>query len=394
MSLLGCALVHNWCGFLIFRLLGGVFGSAPLTIVGGLLADVYKDPRTRGRAMAYFQASVIFAPLVAPTLSGFVSVTSWRWTFWAALIIAGVSWIPVMFLPETYGPVILSRRAAQIRKAAATEGRSVPDIYAPIDIENRNWHYILTVILARPIRMLTTEMIVLAVCLYLSIAFAIFYMAFQSYPMIFRGIYGMSLGVSGLMFLPVGAGTFIALGVVLYYDNYLTKARRAGKQWTNKEESRRLPLACLGGPLYVIALLWLGWSSRSDVHWVVPFLAGVPFGMGTLFIFIGLLNYLGDAYSVYSASAMAAAACCRSTFGAVLPLAATPMYKAWGIGWASSFLALLSFMMCGIPFIFIYYGDAIRERSAFCRMVQQELSAKGEDDDKHEKSASSSVTQV
>ncbi|KAI9147791.1 Major facilitator superfamily multidrug transporter mdrA [Paramyrothecium foliicola] len=383
MSLIGCALVNDWAGMLAFRLLGGVFGGAPLSIIGGLLADIYRDPGPRGRAMSFFMASIILAPLLSPILSGYISEISWRWTFWVALMIAGISWIPLMFLPETYGPVILSRRAARMRKVALAEGHANTDIFAPIDVENRDWRHLVTVILARPLRMFATEMIVLAVCLYLSLAFAIFYMSFQLYPIIFRGVYGMGLGVSGLMFLPIGAGTIMALVMALHYDRYLEKSKRAGKAWTQREESRRLPLACLAGPLYVIALLWLGWSSRSNVPWVVPFLAGIPLGMGTLFVFIGLLNYLGDAYSIYAASAMAAASCCRSIFGAVLPLAAAPMYKAWGIGWASSFLALLSFIMSAVPFAFIYYGDTIRERSAFCKLVQQQLREKTSPDEKN-----------
>lgn len=48
----GCALAPNWEALLIFRLLVGIFASAPLSVVGGLYADVFKDPVQRGRAIA------------------------------------------------------------------------------------------------------------------------------------------------------------------------------------------------------------------------------------------------------------------------------------------------------------------------------------------------------
>lgn len=80
----------------------------------------------------------------------------------------------------------------------------------------------------------------------------------------------------------------------------------------------------------VVALFWLGWTARASIHWIVPMLAGLPFGIGFLFIFMALLNYLADAYGIYTASAMAAASCTRSIFGAILPLAAKPMYTTLG----------------------------------------------------------------
>ena len=72
-------------------------------------------------------------------------------------------------------------------------------------------------------------------------------------------------------------------------------------------------------------------GKRKRIHWIVPTLAGVLFGIGYLLIFMALLNYLVDAYEVFAASAMAAASLSRSSFGAVLPFAAKPMYRALGV---------------------------------------------------------------
>lgn len=53
---MACALSPNWAALLIFRLLTGVNASSPISIVGGVYADIYSDPVTRGRAMAMFMA--------------------------------------------------------------------------------------------------------------------------------------------------------------------------------------------------------------------------------------------------------------------------------------------------------------------------------------------------
>lgn len=49
-----CALAPSWPALLVFRLICGVFASSPIAIVAGILADIYDDPRTRGRAFSVF----------------------------------------------------------------------------------------------------------------------------------------------------------------------------------------------------------------------------------------------------------------------------------------------------------------------------------------------------
>ena len=305
-------------------------------------------------------------PVLAPSISGFVSVVSWRWTFWVGLIVAGASLVFLAFLPETYGPIILKKRAKRIRKESHNA-----NVFAAIELEKKGARQMLTVTLMRPLNMIIHEAIVLFTCLYLSMAYAIFYLFFEAYPIIFEGIYHMNSGVAGLAFLPIILGAVFSLGIFIWYDHILQRAKKANASWASIEEYRRLPLACLGGPLYVISLFWLGWTASPHVHWIVPMLAGVPFGMGFLLIFMALLNYITDAYEVYAASGMAATSFCRSIFGAVLPLGAAAMYKALGVPWASSLLGFLSLAMCIIPFAFLKYGDRIRDNSKFCQDLKR-----------------------
>ncbi|KAL6720483.1 hypothetical protein ACLMJK_002407 [Lecanora helva] len=373
-----CAVAHTWPAFLVFRLLCGFTASSAIAVVGGLYADIFADPVIRGRAMAVFMAATTAGPQLAPVISGFVSVVTWRWTFWVGLMVAGISLIFLAFLPETYGPTILKKRAKRMRKESGN-----PNIVAPIELEKKGVKQMLTVTLVRPLYMFATEAIVLFSCLYLSLAYAIFYLFYQAYPLIFQGVYHFNTGETGLAFLPIIVGAFGALGIFVFYDGVLQRAKRANKRWSSIEEYRRLPLACLGGPLYVVSLFWLGWSANKDVHWIVPILAGLPFGIAFLLVFMALLNYIVDAYEIYAASGFAAASFCRSIFGAVLPLAARRMYTTLGIAWASSMLGFLSLAMCAIPFAFLRYGDRLRANSSFCnelRARKAELAQKRDDE--------------
>ena len=100
-------------------------------------------------------------------------------------------------------------------------------------------------------------------------------------------------------------------------------------------------------------------------------LAGIPFGVGFMLIFMALLCYVTDSYEIFAASGMSATSCCRSIFGAVLPIAARPMYSRMGIPWATSLLGFLSLGMSVIPFAFIKYGDRIRANSKFCQELKE-----------------------
>lgn len=72
--------------------------------------------------------------------------------------------------------------------------------------------------------------------------------------------------------------------------------------------------------------------------------AGIPFGFGMVLVFLGVMNYLIDAYTIFAASVLAANAVLRSLFGFAFPLFTTQMYQNLGLHWAGSvpgFLALI-----------------------------------------------------
>lgn len=76
-------------------------------------------------------------------------------------------------------------------------------------------------------------------------------------------------------------------------------------------------------------------------------------------------NYLVDAYTLHSASAMAANTVLRSVIGAVLPLAGGPMYDALGLGWGNSLLAFIALALSPVPLLFYKYGERIRTSKRF-----------------------------
>ncbi|KAG6833184.1 hypothetical protein H0H87_010246 [Tephrocybe sp. NHM501043] len=77
-------------------------------------------------------------------------------------------------------------------------------------------------------------------------------------------------------------------------------------------------------------------TASPSIHWIVPILAGVPFGAGVAQILQSLTTYLMDTYPLYFASSIAATIVLRSCCGAAFPLFSPAMFAALGDEWAMS----------------------------------------------------------
>lgn len=86
-----CALAPNIGTLLVCRFLCGFFASAPLTLAGGTISDVW-DNNERGLAIALFAAAPYGGPVLGPIVGGFVGENiGWRWMLWVNMIFAGVT---------------------------------------------------------------------------------------------------------------------------------------------------------------------------------------------------------------------------------------------------------------------------------------------------------------
>lgn len=64
--------------------------------------------------------------------------------------------------------------------------------------------------IARPLRILFTEPIVLLITIYMSFLYGLLYLSLTAYGIVFNQIYGFSLGVSGLPYF----GLIVGVGIV------------------------------------------------------------------------------------------------------------------------------------------------------------------------------------
>jgi MFS transporter, DHA2 family, multidrug resistance protein len=76
-----CGLAPNLQALLLFRILQGLAGGGMVPVSQSILADSF-PPEKRGQGFALFGIAVVVAPVVGPTLGGWISDTfSWQWCF-------------------------------------------------------------------------------------------------------------------------------------------------------------------------------------------------------------------------------------------------------------------------------------------------------------------------
>lgn len=198
-------------------------------------------------------------------------------------------------------------------------------------------HFIFVVTILRPLRMILTESIVAFFSIYTAFNFSVLFAFFAAFPVVFSSpypeiqVYHFNTGESGLVFLAIGLGVVISTLTFILIDLYTyrqkTLKKRASGDFTQLPPEARLQPAMLGSVLLPISLFWFGWTARSDVHWIVPVIATVPFGIGNSLVFCSCMLYLIDTYGpLAGASAAAGNGLLRYTAGAVFPLFTVQMY--------------------------------------------------------------------
>ncbi|KAI9372092.1 major facilitator superfamily domain-containing protein [Aspergillus egyptiacus] len=356
---LGCGFAQTKGQLFGFRFLSGIACSTPLAVGGGVLSDCWHAEQ-RGQAVGIYSLAPMLGPVIGPVAGGFISENAtWRWIFWSTSI-AGVfiQVFGLLFLPETYAPTLLKRRAKSLLK----DGGGSP---YRAEFDSGSFFSTLKPALVRPFRMLATQPIVQVIALYMAYLFGLFYLIVSTFQDVWRNVYGESEGIGGLNYISFGIGYVVGAQVNARSSDKIYRHMKLKRNNEGVPEFR-LPAMLVGSAFIPVGLFWYGWSVQAQLHWVMPNVGIVLFSFGAIMCLQCMQTYVIDSYTRFAASGLAAAMVLRSLAGFGFPLFAPYLYEALHYGWGNSLLGLLSIVI-GVPapFVFWFFGAKLRRMSQY-----------------------------
>lgn len=371
---LGAGFSKSVASLTICRFFAGMFGAPLINNAPATMLD-FTPGLYRGVTLGVYYTIPSFGASLGPLMGGsIVQRGGWRWTQWAAIILASAFYVPMLFTRETYKKIILRRRAIRLGLYDSASQRTSP---------GRAFRYFATTLIQRPLHMLFTEPIVTLVSLYCGFLYGLLYTFVVAVPWIFRHYYGFNKDQESLSFLGLIVGTLLAsipLSIVdfRYYQPRLLRWQQQPQQHEQTSPSdtsseppplpseNRLIGALFGSILLPASLFAVAWTAHARVHWIVPIFFQGCVMLASLLIYASASLFMLDAYGpLYGASASSAVMMTRYVLSAAFPLFALQLYKELGVGWATSLLAFVAVVMMPIPWCFWIYGEKLRKRSRY-----------------------------
>lgn len=270
------AVAQNVETVLVSRFFQGIFGCSPLIAVVSSLTDLWTS-LDRGIAFSVFSAAMFIgtssgALIGAPiTDSG---VLGWKWNSWIVLVLCfpfGMAcW---MVYRESSAAVLLRRRARILRRSTNNWA-----LHSPTEEADPSLHEIFLKHLWKPILMLASDAMLLAMTAYMSFVYGIMYLILETYPLSFVDRRYWPLRLSGLPFIAVIVGVCIGCAIDLTFTKlrFQEMVRKYGRLCP---EERLLPML-VGGIALPIGLFLSAWTSSRTISPVPEVIAGVPLGIG------------------------------------------------------------------------------------------------------------------
>ncbi|CCT69329.1 related to multidrug efflux pump [Fusarium fujikuroi IMI 58289] len=352
--LLGSAMTLTFGGQVVCRYFVGLCASATLTINGASVNDQFRPVK---RALVF--PIVAWANVAA---SGWIVSNprlGWRWTEWTTLMISGAAFVvALLFLPETYFPLILSWKAKELRRVTGD-----PRYTSQHEQKHSFWKQMRET-LPLPATFFRSEPVIIVLGLYLVLLYILLFSFLSGFDYIFKETYKLEPGYQGSCFAAIAAGAtaFVLCGPGLYEwaRQHTERVRGASIQ----PEFRLWP-AIVTAPFLPIALFWLGWTNYSTVSIWSGLGACFLFGIVLTAIYVSSYEYITDSYGEHSAIALGSITMSRYLIAGGMVMAARLMYEGIGVHWTMTVLGCVAMLLTPAPILFWKYGPQLRRRSPY-----------------------------
>lgn len=322
------------CGFanskgllITARVLAGFGAGAVYALQGGVLGDVWSAEQ-RGKSLGIYLLIPLLGAAVGPIIGGFMAErTTWRWMFWSTSAFqAAMIVLSFTAFHETYGPLILGRRAAKLRKD--TGDQRYYTAAERLD-GSRLVRNVLLRALTRPLRLLATHPAIQCTALVSGFEYGVLYIVLSTFADMWIKHDHTSIETSGLHYIAIAGGELAGSQLGGWLMDKVYKRLTCRGNGEAKPEFH-IPLMLPGAVIGALGLFLYGWAAQFGLFWFV-----VDFGMlmacfGLQMAGMPISAYVIDAYPDYASSATAASQFVRSLTAFAFPLFAPKMYSVMG----------------------------------------------------------------
>lgn len=346
---------------MFFRFLTALGASAPMSIGGAVITDIF-PPEQRGSAMTVFALAPQLGPVLGPMMGGWVTqeIEKWRWIFYIKAIAIAIVCFPMLFIRESYTPRILANRADRLRKD--TGNAALSTIF---ERRKESIAQIFTRGSIRPLVLFASEPIIQMIAVYVSVIYGVIHLLVATFPAVMGTVYAEYPGWASMHFIGIGVGT-ITGGIA---GGFLTEFHY--KRLTKRNGGIARPEFKLFSLLYITWLAPLGLAGYFfitywGVHWIFADVFIVLFCFGISAAVVSLQSYIVDCFSLLAGSALTSTIVIRSFFGFGATVGAEDLLLRGGLFWSGVSLSTVCTVIC-VPIVFIVYyrGAHMRSKSKY-----------------------------
>ncbi|KAL2142833.1 hypothetical protein VTI28DRAFT_664 [Corynascus sepedonium] len=355
--------------FVAARMLNGLAVAVNVlnpAIVGDMFAS-----EERGAAMSLLFLAPLMGGAFGPMIGSAVADSyGWRTVVWMTVVISSAC--ELLFLlcfRETYKVAILRRRAKRLSAHAAGSGKTFRTAFDQAEglatAGHSEWKKLRDSVL-RPAVVLCSSGVLMTVSLFSSVVFTFFYIYSTTLSDILLDFYHLSPVEVGSCFTIFSIGSTISVVICNRTLDRIYVYMRSTNKGVGKPEFR-LPLSIIGAFALPLSVAAYGWSAQLRLPLFVLLFSMCAMGTSLMLAMIPVMNYVVDAFGLFSASAVTGIIVTRCLMSTFLPLTTAPLVDALGYGWGFMVLAGLSLVLAPIPILMLRYGEHWRKFSRYTR---------------------------
>ncbi|EMR09041.2 hypothetical protein PNEG_02813 [Pneumocystis murina B123] len=278
-------MISNKISLIIFRFLNGLFGGIIFSSCRLSIFDIFSNGGSFSKML--LQSSVLLGIHMGPVV-GLALEENGRtvWWFWTSLILSAIIFVSsILILKEASPEIILNKRIKRLRRVTGSSR-----FIACIE-DKKPLRYVFLALLKMSWNILGKDFMLLFVIISKVIIWNTIFLILFIHPFSLTKIYKGTLLNFFLLLLFHVLGILLATICYKIYNELYIK-----RQKQNKIKTKLLPSVIIY-PLYISSLFWMGFTTHTLFHYIIPVLSHIVMGFSETLILDSLNQYIETSYS-------------------------------------------------------------------------------------------------